>query len=57
MSQTEYEYQKGEQIQCAFLVRLLFEVSNQNTDPDIQDRLNTLLAAKIAAKRVLSYRS
>jgi len=57
MSQTEYEYQKGEQIQCAFLVRLMFEVSNQNTDPDIQDRLNTLLAAKIAAKRVLSYRS
>jgi len=31
MSQTEYEYQKGEQIQCVFLVRLMSEVSKTPT--------------------------
>jgi len=31
MSQVEYEYQKGEQIHCAFLVRLMSEVSKTPT--------------------------
>jgi len=31
MSQVQYEYQKGEQIHCAFLVRLMSEVSKTPT--------------------------
>jgi len=50
MSQTEYEYQKGEQIHCAFLVRLVFEV------PTRTFRIGSLISFWRPSSKILNVR-